>query len=168
MKLFRRRPVPVAVRAVRVPAGDRRTGWALTRDGQPVVTTSQGLLLPGRELVPWAGIERVGWQRPVLTVLELPSGAAPVSGAGTTTTLHLADDDGGLPDLVHAGVTSSVAWSTHVRLQPAGGVRVVGRRRAGAERLVWQTVFDAGTDVHDPRVRAQADAVVARSQRTIG
>ena len=65
-------------------------------------------------------------------------------------------------------MTSSVAWSTHVRLQPAGGVRVVGRRRAGAERLVWQTVFDAGTDVHDPRVRAQADAVVARSQRTIG
>jgi hypothetical protein len=168
VSLFRRRPVPDAVAAVLVPAGDRRTGWALTEQGQPVVTTTLGLLLPGRELVPWTTVERAGWQRPVLTVVELQPGAAPVSGAGRTTVLRLAEDDGGVPELVQAGVTGSVAWSTSVRLVPSGGVRVVGRRRPGSDQLDWQTVFDPGTDVHDPARRAQAAAVVERSRRTIG
>jgi hypothetical protein len=92
-----------------------------------------------------------------------------VSGAGRTTVLRLDEDaDGALADAVHAGVTSSVAWSTHVRLQPAGGARVVGRRQPGTDALAWQVVYDAGTDVHDPVVRAQAQAVVDRSRRTIG
>lgn len=168
MSLFRRRPVPDVVRAVPVPSGDRRLAWTTTADGAPVVVTGRGLLLPGRELVSWTEVERVGWQRPVLTVVELQPHAAPVSGAGRTTVLELAEDDGGVPDLVRSGVTGSVAWSTHVRLAPQGGVRVVGRRRSGSDDLEWQTVFDPGTDVADPAVRAQADAVVARSRRTIG
>jgi hypothetical protein len=150
------------------PAGDRRLGWALTSDGDPVVATATGLLLPGRDVVAWADVERVGWQRPVLTVVELVPSDPRVSGQGRTTTLVLGDDEGGLPDVVHAAVTSSVAWSTHARLQPAGGVRVVGRRRPGAELLDWQAVYDAGTDVDDPQVRAQGEALVRRSARAIG
>ncbi|HWH29110.1 MAG TPA: hypothetical protein VNU26_09135 [Mycobacteriales bacterium] len=168
MRLFRRRPVPDVVRAAAVPRGDRRVAWALTDDGRPVVVTTLGLLLPGGDLLPWAQVEHVGWQRPVLTVDELAPGAAPVGGTGRTTVLRLVDDDGGLPDAVRAGVSGSVAWSTHVRLQPTGGVRVVGRRQPGSDDLQWQTVYDAGTDVADPAVRAQAAAVVARSRRTIG
>lgn len=168
MRLFRRRPVPDVVRAATVPPGDRRVAWALTEDGEPVVATTLGLLLPGRELVAWDRIEHVGWQRPVLTVDELAPGTAPVSGTGRTTVLRLSDDDGGLPDAVRAGVGGSVAWSTHVRLQPDGGLRVVGRRRPGSDDLQWQTVFDPGTNVTDPAVRAQAEAFVARSRRTIG
>ena len=168
MRLFRRRPVPDVVRAVALAPGDRRTAWSLTDDGRPVVVTTLGLLLPGRELVTWAQVERATWQRPVLTVAELAPGDAPVAGAGPRTELRLAEDDGGLPEAVRAGVSGSVAWSTHVRLQPAGGVRVVGRRRPGSDDLDWQTVYDAGTDVADPAVRGQAEAVVARSRRTIG
>jgi hypothetical protein len=168
VKLFRRRQVPDAVRAVALPAGDRRLGWALTADGRPVVATSSGLLLPGRDVVAWADVERAAWQRPVLTVVELADRDPRVSGQGRTTTLSLGDDEGGLPDVVHAAVTSSVAWSTHARLEPSGGVRVVGRRRPGAELLDWQAVYDPGTDVHDPRVRAQGDALVRRSSRAIG
>lgn len=156
------------MRAVRVPEGDRRTAWALTQDGHPVVTTEHALLLPGREPVGWIDVERVSWQRPVLTVVELAPGPAPVSGAGRTTVLRLAEDEGGLPDVVHAGVTSSVAWSTHARLEPSGGVRVVGRRRPGLDELDWQAVYDAGTDPSDPRVRAQAEALLARSRRALG
>jgi hypothetical protein len=160
--------VPEVVRAVAVPQGDRRSGWALTEDGEPVVATTLGLLLPGRALVPWADVERATWQRPVLQVRELAPGAAPVSGTGRVTMLRLTEDDGGLPQLVHAGVTGSVAWSTRVRFEPAGGARVVGRRQSGSDDLRWQTVYDEGTDTADPRVRAQAQAFVERSRRTIG
>lgn len=152
------------VRAVALEAGDRRVAWALTDDQQPVVATERGLVLPGRERVDWADIERAGWQRPVLTVVE----SAEVAGTGRTTAVRLREDDGGVPDVVHAGVTSSVAWSTHVRLIPAGGVRVVGRRRHGRDVFDWQLVYDPGTDLADPAVRAQAEQVALRARRSVG
>ena len=159
--------MPDAVRAVRVPEGDRRTGWALTADGEPVVATTSSLLLPGREPLAWTAVERATWQRPDLTVVELQPGDRPVSGAGRVTLLRLQEDAGGLPEAVHTGVTGSVAWSQHVRLEH-GGVRVVGRRRPGSDELDWQTVYDDGTDVSDPHVVAQGDAVVLRARRTVG
>jgi hypothetical protein len=136
----------------------------MTRDVLPVVITERGLVLPGRERIDWADVERAGWQRPVLTVVE----SAEVAGTGRTTTVTLADDDGGVPDLVHAGVSSSVAWTTHVRLAPSGGARVAGRRRHGQELLDWQVVYDPGTDAADPQVRAQAEQAVLRARRAIG
>ena len=157
--------MPDTVRAVGVEAGDRRVAWALTDDEQPVLATERGLVLPGRDRVDWADVERAVWQRPVLTVVE----SAEVAGTGRTTALRLReDDDGGLPDVVRAGVTSSVAWSTHVRLQPAGGVRVVGRRRPEREDFDWQLVYDPGTDLADPAVRAQAEQAALRARRTVG
>ena len=156
--------MPDVVRGVALEAGDRRVAWALTEDGQAVVITERGLVLPGRSRTDWADVERAGWQRPVLTVVE----SAEVAGAGCTTTLRLREDDGGVPDVVRAGVTSSVAWSTHVRLQPAGGVRVVGRRRPGRETFDWQLVYDPGTDLADPAVRAQAEQAALLARRTVG
>jgi hypothetical protein len=156
--------VPDSVRAVAMEAGDRRVAWTLTADGRPVVATERGLVLPGRERVDWADVERAGWQRPVLTVVE----SAEVAGSGRTTTVTLQEPDGGVPDVVHAGVTGSVGWTTHVRLQPAGGARVVGRRRPGLEDLDWQVVYDPGTDLADPQVREQAEAVVLQARRTVG
>jgi hypothetical protein len=167
VKLFRRRPVPAVVRTVTLPRGERRVGWGVTDTGAAVVAATGGLLLPDRELVPWTQVERATWQRPVLTVVEIAPGAAPVRGAGPTTVLQLADE-AGLAEAVRTGVTGSVAWSTRVRLQPEGGARVVGRRRPGSDALDWQVVYDEGTDVHDPAVRAQVDAVVRRSRASIG
>jgi hypothetical protein len=45
---------------------------------------------------------------------------------------------------------------------------VVGRRRHGQELFDWQVIYDPGTDVADPQVRAQAEAVVLRSRRSVG
>lgn len=157
------RQVPEAVRAVVLDPGERRLAWGLTTADEPVVATDTGLRLPGAPRLDWADVERATWRRPVLGVVKV----SPVDGAGPRWQLDLADERD-LADVVRAQVTASVAWSDHVRLKPAGGVRVVGRRRPGQELLDWQLVFDAGTDPDDPQLRAQAEAVVLDVRRRIG
>jgi hypothetical protein len=78
------------------------------------------------------------------------------------------EQEGNLPDTVRSAVTGSVGWSNHYRLRPGGGVRVVGRRRPGHDQLDWQLVYDAGTDLDDPLVRAQADELLLTARRTVG
>ncbi len=162
-RLTRRAPLPAAVRAVVLEPGERRLGWAVTTAGDAVLATSAGLRLPGRPPLAWADVERATWRRPVLVVSQV----APVDGAGQRWQLELAEEDD-LPDVVRTQVSASVAWSNHVRLRPAGGVRLVGRRRPGQELLDWQLVFDAGTDPDDPQLRAQAEELVVDARRTIG
>ena len=163
MPLLRRRRVPPQVRAVPLPAGERRTAWAVTAAGEPVVATDRTLLLPGGHRLAWEQVERASWRPPHLTVLEV----ADVEGAGAVHDLVL-EDAGDLPAVVRTRVTGSVAWSTHERLSPDGGVRVVGRRVPGEEVLRWQLVFDTGTDTGDPLVRAQAQALLEGARRSIG
>ncbi len=163
MPFPRRRSVPATVKALRLPPGERRTTWGLTVDGEPVVATDVALVLPGDRRLEWSQVERATWQPPRLTVLEV----AEVAGAGRRHVLDL-DDVGDLPQVVRARVTGSVAWSSHEKLTPAGGVRVVGRRVAGERTLRWQLVFDAGTDRDDPLVRAQADDLLEGARRSIG
>ena len=165
MRLLRRRPVPDPVRAVTLPAGEHRVAWALTTDGLPVVATDRGLRLPDRALLPWEGIERASFAQPVLTLTEL----ALVEGSGARHALEL-DLDGvtDLPEVVRTRVAASVAWSSHLRLVPAGGVRIVGRRQPGLEVLDWQLVFDRDTDPHDAGLRAQAEQHLEAARRTVG
>lgn len=163
MALFGRRPVPDAVRAVALEPGERRLAWGLTSSGDAAVASPLGLHLPGHARLDWADVERASWHRPVLGVVRV----AEVDGAGEHLQVELAEENG-LADVVRTQVTASIAWSTHVRLQPAGGVRVVGRRRPGRDLLDWQLVFDVGTDLQDAQLRAQADAVLLDARRTIG
>jgi hypothetical protein len=162
-RLLGRHELPPEVRAVTLDAGERRLAWGVTSAGQPVLATSRGLRLPDSPTLDWADVERATWRRPVLTVSQV----ADVDGTGRRWQLELAQEES-LADTVRAQVTASVAWSNHVRLAPAGGVRVVGRRRPAQELLDWQLVFDAGTDPHDPALRAQAEALVEDARRTIG
>src|SRR5689334_17361763 len=99
MPLFRRTRPPEAVAAVSLEPGDRRLAWALTTSGKAVVATERGLVLPGRERLDWGKVERAGWQRPRLVVVEV----AEVEGTGPTVELELAED-GDLPEVVHARV----------------------------------------------------------------
>ena len=150
-----------------VPAGQRLAGWARAADGAPVVATSAGLLLPGAAPVAWSEVERAGWAPPVLQVQVLPPGDVVVAGTGPRHQVELAEPRD-LPDVVRTHVTGSVAWSSHSRLQPSGGVRVVGRRHADREVFDWQLVLDAGCDPADPGLRAQADALLLAARRTVG
>ncbi len=163
MPFLRRRPVPPAVKAVALPPGERRLAWALTAAGEPVLATDEALVLGDGTRLPWHVVERASWQRPRLTVLEVET----VEGTGARHVLEL-EDGGDLPEVVRARVTASVAWSSHARLSPRGGVRIVGRRRPGQELLDWQLVYDPGTDLADPLVRAQAEELLEGARRTIG
>jgi hypothetical protein len=163
MPLFARRRVPEVVRAVALDAGERRVAWALTDDGQPVLATDLGLRVPREPRLDWPDIEQAVWRRPVLLV----RGVHELKGAGPGVTVSLADE-GDLPDVVHTRVTASVAWSSYNSLYPAGGVRVVGRRRPGHDLLSWQLVYDEDTDLTDPAVRQQAEQLLEGARRTIG
>jgi len=165
MGLLRRRAVPDQVKAVQLDSGERRVGWAVTTTGEPVVATDLGLRLPGAGVLAWEQIERASFDKPVLVITEL----AEVEGAGARHTVELdLTEDTDLPEVVRVRVSASVAWSSHQRLHPAGGVRIVGRRRPGLEVLDWQLVFDRDTDPHDPGLRAQAEQHLDAARRTIG
>lgn len=162
--MFGRRRVPESVRRVALDPGERRSGWAVTASGDPVVATDLGLRLPGTGArLAWIDVEKATWARPWLELSEL----AEVSGTGRRWRIELADE-GELPAVVRSQVSASVAWQNHVKLSPSGGVRVVGRRRPGSELLDWQMVFDQGTDLDDPSVQAQAQAVLYEARQRIG
>jgi hypothetical protein len=168
MLRFGRRRVPEAVHEVSLEPGERRLAWALRADGGVLVATDLGLWLPPSAGGPvvrldWADVERVSWKRPVLTVL----GIAAITGTGERRTVEL-QEGGDLPEVVRGLVTASIGWSAHYRLQPRGGVRVVGRRRPGREVLDWQLVYDADTDPGAPGVAEQAEQLRADARRTIG
>lgn len=165
MRLFSRVPTPPSVKAVHLQKGERRVAWALTADRSPVVASTRGLHLPGGTMLAWDQIERVQWVRPILRLTELTEREH--SGREHEVSLDL-DQETELPEAVKARVTASVAWSSHIKLQPAGGVRLVGRRRVGMEILDWQLVFDRDTDPADPALRAQAEAHLAAARRAVG
>ena len=165
MALFRRTAVPDAVKAVELGPGERRVAWATTPDGRPVVASSSALHLPDGTTLAWDAIERAHWEKPTLQLIELTEREG--SGRRHEVELDLARDTD-LPQEVRARISASVAWSSHVKLRPAGGVRIVGRRRVGLEVLDWQLVFDRGTDPQDPVLRAQAEEHLAAARRTIG
>lgn len=151
------------MKQVALGPGERRAAWATTPEGEPVVVSDLALLLPGGVRLAWPDVERATWKRPVLTVW----GIAEVEGTGPRHEVEVVDE-GDLPQAVRTRVTGSVGWSSHSRLQPEGGVRVVGRRRPGTEGLDWQMVFDRGTDPADPAVRAQAQRLLDSARRAIG
>ena len=151
------------VRALVLEPGERRLAWGLTARGEAVLATGVGLYLPQTPRLAWHEVEKVTWQRPVLEVLRV----ATISGTGSRWRVPLAEE-GKLPDVVRSQVTASVAWSTHVALEPAGGVRIVGRRRPGQDALDWQLVFDRDTDPDVPAINSQAQALLRDARRTIG
>lgn len=165
MSLFRRSAVPDRVKAVKLPAGERRIAWAITADGRAAVASTRALYLPDGTVLGWDGIERALWDKPTLRLIELTE----LEGSGRRHELRLdLEHDTDLPETVRARVSASVAWSSHIKLQPGGGVRIVGRRRAGQEVLDWQLVFDRNTNPDDAALRAQAEQHLAAARRTIG
>ncbi|MEU4836297.1 hypothetical protein [Streptosporangium sp. NPDC023615] len=152
MRLFNR--MPAEVRAAVVP-GDRVLTYAEGPGGH-VIATDRALYLGGARL-PWFQVDRGMWDEEGLTVVT------------TDGRSHraLLPEPGRIPETVRERVTASIVVNQYVPLDARGGVRLVARK-ADADRLVWEFVFDAGLDPEDPGLRALAEQALEETRRSFG
>ncbi|HST48682.1 hypothetical protein [Jatrophihabitans sp.] len=155
MALFGRRVrLPAGLRALLAP--DERV-LAVAEDGPAAVAATQfGLWLPVAEgpvadgAAP-AGWRRIGWDQVVkatwgeegLQVIEGELDAGGVVTDRPARTLRLAEPRN-LPAVVRTRVEASIARWEQVRV-PGGTARIVARRRAGTDGLIWTARLDTGT-----------------------
>ena len=167
----RRRRKPPANLRPRLDRDERTLAWARVaeRADQAVVVTTLGVWLPGRsERLGWHQIHKATWSASRLTVVPSRAVGDGVGEDGSPYTVMVDDtpivlalaDPGEVPPTVRERVTKSVAHTAHHPL-PVGGVRVVGRRVAGRNGLVWHVRYDDGTDVADTAVQAATAELVA-------
>lgn len=156
--------LPAAVRAeLDLEPGELVLSHAEDEGGGYVVATDRALHLPGGRRVGWEHVEHAEWERTGLHVREI----VPLGERPRTHHLHIREP-GRLPDIVQDRVTSSIAVNQYVRLEGDDGVRIVGRRTPGGDEVVWNLIFDAGLDPHDPEVRAWAERFLVEVQRQTG
>ncbi|MBV9820920.1 MAG: hypothetical protein JO144_01650 [Actinobacteria bacterium] len=175
-------------RRVRPPAGlrgllapDERV-LAVAEDGPAAVAATQfGLWLPvdpsdstgvadsiGAAGGTAAGWRRVGWDRVVkatwsedgLQVIEGDVDAGGVVTDRPARMLRLAEPRN-LPAVVKTRVEASIARWEQVRV-PGGTARIVARRRAGMDGLVWTARLDTGTP-DSPGARAALAGYLERA-----
>jgi hypothetical protein len=167
----RRRKPPAKLRPA-LERAERVLAWAQTADdaSHAVVVTTLGLWLPGQPRLGWHQIHKATWSGSRLTVIpSVPVGdGVAMEGSAYTVmaddaALHVSlTDPGNVPFTVRQRVTKSVAYTAHYPL-PAGGVRVVARRVAGVDGVVWHVRYDDGTDATDPEVVAVTAEIVAEA-----
>src|SRR5436190_19703421 len=141
---------------------ERVVSWATLDDGSVVLATQRGLWLPapgGAERVLWHLVDRAVWREGTLTLVTAVDPGDGVLEEQPARAVRLSTPRD-LPPTVRARVQGTIGYSRHHKLQPAGGVHVVGRRVPGRDGLTWQLVFDAGTDRDDPLLRVQAGRLV--------
>lgn len=146
-------------------AGERVLASAVDNDGAAVVATDRALWLPAGgawRRLGWESVDRAGWdaEEALLTVVE-----------GGPATLHhtvRVQQPGSLVEVVRERVSAVIVWSRHTVLAGRRGVRVVGRRSPGEQRILWSAVLDPGLDIADPEVRARVDAEVAAARAEVG
>lgn len=141
-KLFKRRP-PVPEMARRHLQKDEDSlAWAQAVTGQIVVATRRGLHLVGENehrLVLWHEISKATWGERLLTVIE----SRVIEGshiADRPAWKLMFDEPGGVPVVLRRRVEASIVHSIHEQI--GGGVRIIGRKVAGRDGLLWQFRLD--------------------------
>lgn len=160
MRLWRERAPQEARR--RLERDERVLSWATTTADETIVATQRGLLLPEPERLPWHEIDRAGWAEGVLTLT--PARIADGVIDELPDRRYVLAVPRKLPQTVRVRVTRSVAFTEHVELEPAGGVRIVARKVSGRDGVLWAVRYDAGTDRSDPFVRHQVEAYLAEAR----
>jgi hypothetical protein len=153
---------PPAGSAERLGRDERLTGWGLTSAGEPVLTTTRGLWLPGSDRLDWHLIHKAVWDRDTLRIVPAVTVSDGVVADGPELSVALSQPRD-VPEEIRTRVTRSVAYSVYHPL-PGGGVRVVARRVPGVDGLTWALRFDPGVDTADPDVREAADAYLAQAK----
>lgn len=171
MAIFGRRLRPPAgLRALLAP--DERV-LALAEDGPAVVAATQfGLWLPdgpadlpappdaaGWRRITWDRVVKATWSEDGLEVIEGDVDSGVVTDRPART-LRLAEPRT-LPAVVKTRVEASIARWEQVRV-PGGTARIVARRRAGTDGLVWTARLDTGTP-DSPGARAALAGYLERA-----
>ena len=177
MSWFRREKPPPDVLAA-LGRDERALAWATAEGGAVLAATPQGVWLPVEDRpvehrrLGWHRIDKATWQEPEFSVIEAVDMGVVTAGdadvevveAGPPRRWRLVEPRG-LPPVVRARVTRSVAFSEHYPLEPGGAARVVARRVPGRDGLSWQVRYDRGTDRDSPYVQAQVAQLVVQAQR---
>lgn len=170
MRLWPRRHRAPAELAARLAPDERVLAWArigLDPEGAPWIgATNLGLLLPNGARLGWHEVVRASWRDGVLTVVPLVEFGDGYAGDAAPLRLALRDPDG-VPETVHKRVTASVAVTEHFPLQPAGGVRIVGRKVPGVDGLRWNAHLDPGAAIGsavDPIIHTQVEELIRQAQ----
>lgn len=176
MRLRRRNGLPDTVRsALSLARGERvltasplappAPGGTIGSIGLWAVATERALHLPTGQgewhVLPWQAIARAHWDadESVLHVEEV-SGEGPAAAHAVPLAVPSL-----LPETVRERVTASIVVSRHVRLSPAGGVRIVARRVPGGGEPQWQLTHDPGLDPDDPQIRVRTSAALDELRR---
>jgi hypothetical protein len=146
---------PAAVAATQfglwLPVGDGPVADGPGVDGPVVDGPVAGSGAAGWRRIGWDEVVKATWGEDGLQVIE-----GELDGTGVVTdrparTLRLAEPRN-LPAVVKARVEASIARWEQVRV-PGGTARIVARRRAGTDGLVWTARLDTGTP-DSPAARA--------------
>jgi hypothetical protein len=170
--VFGRRKPPRKLRP-KLERSERVLAWARTAEDPSliVVVTTFGLWLPSRGRLGWHEIHKATWTGSRLTVVPSTQvGQSAADGRDLSYTVMADDapipvqlgDPGDVPHEVRQRVTRSVAFTAHHAV-PGGGVRVVARRVAGRDGVLWHVRYDDGTDAADPAVAAATAELVAEA-----
>lgn len=156
--------LPAAVRAeLRLEPGERVLAHADGDGGEYLVATDRALHLPGERRVGWEYVEHAEWDGASLHVREI----VPMGEPARTHRVRVRGP-GTLPDIVRDRVTASIVVNQYEQLAGGYGVRIVGRRKPRGDGVVWNLIFDAGIDPHDPEIRARAEQLLVEVQRQTG
>lgn len=163
--LFRKRPPAPREAVIGLDKDERVQAWAEATDRSYLVATRRGLhLTKGEEtrLLGWHEITKAVWREGQLTVVEsaelddseimdLPPWTVELREPGT------------LAVVIRQRVEASVVITRQERVA-GGSVRIVGRKVAGVDGLLWQFRADADLDTGDPRIRAAVLEVVGEER----
>jgi hypothetical protein len=165
MTLLGRHRLPEEARAVALTAAplgehERVLEWAATGSGGWCIATTIGLRCPdGYELLRWDEVRHVTYRDGVMDV-------EPVDSLSLRFRL---DEAHHLPEIVRDRVSASIPYDRHVRLTSDGlGMRILARRRPDTEEMTWHPTYDDGLDLHDPTIRARAQAAMDEARSLFG
>ncbi len=158
--MFGRSAPPQAYRA-RFDPHERVLSWCSTASGAAVVATDRGLWWPDPEprRIDWHLVDKVVWNEAGFTVTEAVVVDDLLLVERAPSTLALETDPRKLPATVKRRVESNVVHTYEVQLT-GGSARLVARKIAGRDGLVWWARLDPGTEDSDA-VRDELAGVIA-------
>lgn len=163
----KRIPVEVASVVADLPPGEKLKAWATGPalvSGAPtiVVATTRALYAPGiLDRLEWQDIVRASWDAPMLEIV--------ISRDGSSRPVRIQlDPAGSVPQILNERVSASIVMQRHIELVGKAGASLVARRVPGSDEVRWDTIFDAGVDSHDPKLREEAERKLQWLRESVG